>query len=135
MARKRSGEDWVESRVEAALAARRADPAAAEGEMAWVEQLAAAAGLPLGVVAELGSWLDSREVAEDASVCEWLDLVFDWLEARPETVPLVLRREGLEGLLGGPYRQLQEAAAQGRLALPVLRRLTKEWMAGAHWRR
>ena len=130
LARARNDEAWVDSRVEAALAARRVDPTGTE-DMTWAEQLAAAAGLPVAVISALRDWLSERSMAQRASVCDWRDAVFDWLEERPELIPAFLRRDGLEGLLGTPFRRLQDESARGQFALPVLKKLTREWMAGS----
>ena len=130
LARARNDEAWVDSRVEAALAARRVDPTGTE-DVTWAEQLAAAAGLPVAVISALRDWLSERSMAQRASVCDWRDAVFDWLEERPELIPAFLRRDGLEGLLGTPFRRLQDESARGQFALPVLKKLTREWMAGS----
>ena len=130
LARARDDETWVHTRIEAALGARRADPTATE-DVAWAERLAAAAGLPIAVIRALGESLDERPVAEGASVSDWRDAMFDWLDERPELVPTLLRREALEGLWGGAFRRLQDNATRGRFALPILRRLSREWMAGS----
>ena len=100
LARARDDETWVHTRIEAALGARRADPTATE-DVAWAERLAAAAGLPIAVIRALGESLDERPVAEGASVSDWRDAMFDWLDERPELIPTLLRREALEGLWGG----------------------------------
>ena len=130
VARARNDEAWVDSRVETALAALRGDLSGVE-DMTWAEQLAAAAGVPVGVIGALGEWLDEGAVADGASVCEWRDGIFEWLAERPEVISEVLRREGLEGLLGAEFRRLGDEAARGRLVLPVLRGLAQEWMAGS----
>ena len=130
LARARNDTTWVDTRIEAALTARRADPTATD-DVTWQERLAAAAGLPIAVIRALGDSLAERPVAAGASVIDWRDAMFDWLEERPELVPTLVRRDSLEGLLGVRFRQLQDDAARGRFALPVLRRLSQEWMAGS----
>ena len=130
MARSRNEEAWVNSRVESALAARRADAPEAE-DIAWAERLAAAAGLPVAVMRALGDFLNEPGVAEAASVCDWRDAIFDWLEERPELVPGLLRRGGLETLLGREFGRLDDDGARGRFALPALKGLSREWMAGS----
>jgi hypothetical protein len=129
-ARARNDDAWVQSRIDAVLAVRRADPEAAEA-MTWAERLAAAAGVSVAIIRDLGNWLNGRPVVDDASIGDWREAVFDWLEQRPALIPSLLRREGLEGLLGAPYRRLQDDDARGRLALPTLRGLSREWMAGS----
>ena len=64
-------------------------------------------------------------------MCGWRDVVFEWLEERPELVEVFLRRERLEALCGGTFRRLEEESARGRFAMPVLRKLAEEWMVGS----
>jgi hypothetical protein len=130
LARARNDEAWIQSRIDAVLAFRRADPGAAEA-LTWVERLAAAAGVSVTVVRDISDWLNRQPVAEGATVVDWREAIFDWLEQRPDLVPSLLRREGLEGLFGAPYRRLQRDEDRGRLALPALRQLCREWMAGS----
>ena len=99
--------------------------------MTWAEQLAASAGVPVDVISALGEWLEEGLATGLASVCEWRDAVFKWLGGRPELIPALLRPEALEGLLGKRWRELEDESARGRLALPVLERLSREWMAGS----
>jgi len=130
IARERNDGAWVQSRVDAAMALRRAEPNATEG-LTWVDRVAAAAGVSVTVVLDLSAWLSAQTVSDSASVNEWFEIVIGWLEQRPALVPALLRREGLEGLFGTRYRVLQTDEERGRLALPVLRTLSREWMAGS----
>jgi superfamily II DNA/RNA helicase len=125
----RNDEVWVHSRIDAVLAFRRADPDAGEA-LTWVERLAAAAGVSVTVVRNIRDWLNGHPVADGATVLDWREAVFDWLEQRPDLIPLLLRREGLEGLFGTNYRRLERDEDRGRHALPGLRRLCREWMSG-----
>ena len=129
VARSRNEEAWVDNRVEAALAVRRADALGAE-DVRW-SRLAAAAGLPVATIRELADFLKEPVVAEEASVGDWRDRIFDWLEERPELVPRLFPRGGLERLLRTAFGELHEYSARGRVALPVLRSLSREWMAGS----
>jgi hypothetical protein len=129
MARERNDEAWIQSRVDAVIALRRADPNAAE-ELTWVERIAAAAGVSVAVVRDITDWLNRQPVAEGATVVDWREAIFDWLDQLPALVPSLLRREGLEGLFGTQYRRLERDEDRGRLVLPTLRHLCREWMAG-----
>jgi hypothetical protein len=129
LARERNDDAWIESRMEAALAARRADPEAGEA-LTWADRLAAAAGVPVVIVKNLGDWFDMQSSTQNRTVSDWRDAIWSWFEQRPTLIPSLLRRESLEGLLGSPYKKLQEDETRGRFALPTIRRLLSSWMAG-----
>jgi superfamily II DNA/RNA helicase len=129
VAQQRNDQEWIETRIAAALAARRADPEASE-VLTWADRLAAAAGVSVGVVREIGDWLDGQPANENATVNDWRDAMFVWLEQRPALIPSLFRRESLEGLLGTGYKRLEDDAARGGFALHVLKSLLQEWMAG-----
>jgi superfamily II DNA/RNA helicase len=129
-ARQRDDQAWIDTRIEAALAARRADPEAPEA-LTWADRLAASAGVPAAVIRSLGEALLAAPLADGATVLDWRAWMAAWLEARPHLIPALIRRESLEGLFGTPYRGLEEDEARGRYAMPVLMRLLGRWMAGA----
>ena len=129
LARLRNDQAWIESRVDAALAARRADPEAGE-VLTWADRLAAAAGVHVAVIRDLGDWLDGQLTVENATVSQWRNAIFEWVEQRPALITSLLRPESLEGLLGASYRNLEDDEARAAFALPVLRRLLHDWMAG-----
>ena len=130
VARARNEVAWVNSRIEAAVAARRMH-ASGTADVTWAEELAVAAGLPVGVVGALGEWLGTRGVRAEASVCDWRDTVLSWLEERPELVASLLRADGLGALLGSKDRQIEDESSRGRAALRMLKKLSREWMAGS----
>jgi superfamily II DNA/RNA helicase len=127
-ARARGEQAWVDTRIEAAIAARRADPEAPE-VLTWADRLAAAAGVPIAIIRELGEAL-AGPLRHDFPMLDWCDWFAAWLGERPHLIPALIRRESLEGLLGAEYRNVQEDERRGQYALPHLVRLLGCWMAG-----
>jgi superfamily II DNA/RNA helicase len=127
-ARVRGDHAWVDTRVESAMLARRADPEASD-VLSWADQLAAAAGVPVSIIRDIGQTL-SGQLRHDASVNEWRDWLIDWLRERPHLVPCLVRREGLEGLFGTPYKSLKDDAKRGAYAASRIFLLLDRWMAG-----
>ena len=131
-ARQRNDQDWLNTRIEAALALRRAAPDAAQ-QPTWADTLAAAAGIPVQIVREMSEGL--RVVLADPNcysgtigeVRQWL---MAWLALRPAHVLTLVRRETLDGFFGKNYKELQLAEDKGRYALPLLDRMLQRWMAG-----
>ncbi len=124
--RKAGKTDWIESRIDAALA-RRAERAPPE-DTTWLSKIASSAGLPVEILASLAKWIDNGEFAGDAVAC--MNALFRWLEKNPANVLQLLRPTSVEGLFGKDYKEFATSVEQARFALPVLRTLTEMWMAG-----
>jgi superfamily II DNA/RNA helicase len=127
-ARTSGDENWIRERIEAVLAARRADPEAA-AILTWADRLAAAAGVPVAIVRSLGDSL-SPTIDRNASVQAWYKWVVDWLTANPALVPQLIRRESLESLFGAKYKALADDSARGLYAAPLLFPLLDRWTQG-----
>jgi hypothetical protein len=128
-ARVRDDENWIDTRIEAAIAARRGDPNKAE-VLTWADRLAAGTGVPVAAIQSLGEAIVALPPDPDATVLDWRSWVFHWLEQHPALVPQLIRRESLEGLFGNQYRALQDDEARGLHVLPILDHMLAGWMAG-----
>jgi hypothetical protein len=127
-ARAKGDENWIGERIEAVLAARRADPEAAS-TLTWADRLAAAAGVPVAIVRSLGEFL-SQAIDRNASVQAWYKWVVDWLTANPTYIPRLIRRESLESLFGAKYKALMDDSVRGLSAAPLLFSLLDRWTQG-----
>jgi superfamily II DNA/RNA helicase len=127
-ARSRNDQAWTDTRVEAAVRLRRTDPDNSETPT-WVDRLAATIGVPVAIVRELGGQL-SGQIRGDATVVQWCEWMITWLSERPHILPILIRRESMEGLLGTPYKALEDDRRRGELAVPTVFPLLRRWMAG-----
>lgn len=118
--------DWIESRIDAALALR-AEQAPTE-ETTWLAQVASSAGLSVEILANLAEWIGKGKFTGSAADC--MDTLFCWFEQNPGFVLQLLRPGDVEGLFGKDYKALASTVEQALFALPVLRALTTKWMAG-----
>lgn len=126
----RGDQAWVDSRIDAVLAARNSNPEANK-VITWADRVSAAAGVPVGIVRTLGDALQDVPLEYDASMLDWYKWLIDWLGEQSQIIPMLIRRESLEGLFGKEYIQLLDDESKGRYALPILTRLLDLWMMGA----
>ena len=127
-ARARGDVSWIETRIEAAVQARRADPET-PAELTWADHLAAATGIPVGVIRELGNGL-SKPIHFHASMSDWYRWMVEWLTWNPQLIPILIRRESLEQFFGSQYVALQTDQERGTYALPLISKMLTCWMAG-----
>lgn len=127
-ARARGDQAWVDARVEAAIAARHADPEVPD-VLTWADRLAAAAGIPVPILRDLGMSL-AGPIRNDASTLEWYNWLVAWLKQRPSLIPQMIRRESLEGFLGSHYKALGDDEERGHYASLHIFHLLERWMAG-----
>lgn len=129
-ARIRGDQEWINTRVEAIIAARQADPEAPD-VLTWSDRLAATSGVPVAVIRELGNTFDGHELSQTAAVTEWRDWFWDWLaEQRHQLVPELIRDQNLKDLFGAKYEGLESDEKRGQYVLPRLIPLLTGWMAG-----
>ena len=118
--------EWIESRIDAALARR--DELAPKQDLTWLERVAASAGLPYEVVASLAGLIEAGAFDGDSTDC--MNTLFDWIEANPAWLMHLIRPNDIEGLFGKDYRAIVGNAAKAKVALPQIRPLLTAWMAG-----
>lgn len=130
LARARGDQEWIDTRIEAAMIARHADPET-PAILTWVDRLAAATGIPVAIIRDLGDALATQPLNQDASMIDWRNWLLTWLGERKHLIPELIRRESLEGFFGTEYKELELDVDRGQFAFPHLVRLLERWMAGA----
>ncbi|ATE66061.1 DEAD/DEAH box helicase [Rhizorhabdus dicambivorans] len=118
--------EWIESRIDAALARR--EELAPKKDLTWLERVAASAGLPYEVVTSLAELIEAGAFDGDSTDC--MNTLFDWVEAHPAWLMHLIRPNDIEGLFGKDYRAIAGNAAKAKVALPQIRPLLTAWMAG-----
>lgn len=118
--------DWIESRIDAALARR--NELAPKQDVTWLERVAASAGLPYEVAASLSALIEAGAFDRDSTGC--IDTLFDWIETNPSWLMHLIRPNDIEGLFGKDYRAIDSNAGKAKVALPQIRPLLTAWMAG-----
>jgi len=119
--------DWVSTRVASALAARAAIELPETDR--WIEHVASATGLPVGLLQQIVERLDAG--AFSGTALGAVAALLDWLDVDPRQLLSLVRQESLEEMFGTPYKNLVDDEARGRYALIWLRKLWPIWMSGA----
>jgi hypothetical protein len=127
-ARLRSDADWIASRTEAALKLRNSDPSITNS---WIDQVAAASGIPVSILTRLTHALAGAAASTPPTMASWRDWLIAWLRSNPSDVPLLIRPDGLEGMFGRAYKDLATPDEKGLYALTYIERLLPKWMDGA----
>lgn len=126
-ARQRNDQSWIESRIEAAIAAQQSQ---ASENIDWMNHLAAASGIPVETIRNLDTAITVSGLDASAATLVWKDWMFGWLEQNPALLPQLIRQESLEGFLGKAYKALTDDTTRAQYALPILHRLVTLWMQG-----
>ncbi|MBO7804385.1 DEAD/DEAH box helicase [Burkholderia pseudomallei] len=127
-ARQQGNAQWIQSRIDAAIALRRADPNT-PSVLTWADRLAASAGIPVAIIRELGQPL-SGSVNQNATTRDWYLWLAGWFTQRPQLIPQLIRKESLEGIFGTAYKKLEDDEARGTYAVGRIFALLDRWMAG-----
>lgn len=129
--RKRRENDlvWIEHRVRAALAARKANESPTNST--WVDRLAAVTGVSTDFIAHLGNAVSELQLPNTASMEQWRDWYLEWLKAVPQFVPYLIRPSTLDAALGKPYKALSTDTERGLYILSYVTDPLKRWMAGS----
>jgi hypothetical protein len=122
----RGDQAWVESRVNAALAAR-AVFELPDGEK-WIEQVAGSTGLSVALLKQLVELLDAG--AFDGSALKVVAALLAWLDTKPIVLMDLVRPDSLEELFGDSYKKLRNDTERAHHALPVVAKLWPLWMLG-----
>src|SRR5262249_17526507 len=126
-ARQANNENWVESRVKSAIAAR--EEVELPEEETWLRHVAEVTGLAIGTLKGLTAILDSA--AFHGTTAEAVGALFEWLSGTPENLMHLVRPENLEGLFGEAYKKLPTDKARAEMALATIADLLPIWMSGA----
>lgn len=125
-ARVAGNEDWVMTRINAALAAR-----TKEGELApadWLGAVSGSTGISSSLLEQIWSLLEEGKLTGSAE--EITQALLNWIEARPEYLLELMRPENIEGLFGEEYKKLEADRDRGEYALPTIRTLLSMWLSG-----
>ena len=112
----RGDQAWIQSRVNAALAAR-ATPELPEKEK-WIEQVAGSTGLAVALLQRLVELLDAG--AFDGGAIEIVAALLAWLDTKPIMLMDLVRPDSLEELFGDKYKKLRNDTERAQHALPVI---------------
>lgn len=127
-ARSKGDEQWVASRIETAILSRNSNPDISQ-TLTWADRLAAASGISVGIIRELGEPL-SKEVNHWATTSAWYKWFCKWLRLRPVLIPILIRKETLDSFLGAGYKDLKDDKSRGEYAAEKIFPLLDLWMAG-----
>ena len=94
--RQEGEEAWIDSRLDAAL--QRREELAPKQDLAWLERVAASAGLPYEIVVGLTELVDASAFTGASTDC--MNVLFDWIEAHPTWLMHLIRPNDIEGLFG-----------------------------------
>ena len=126
-ARQRGDENWVQSRIASAFAARKAS----ELEMAeqWLGKVSGLTGVSLKVLSEIAEL--SNNLSPTSSSIEVVNAIFAWLQKKPEYFLELVRLENIETLFGGEYATFNTDRERGEFVLPLIQSWLLLWMGGA----
>jgi superfamily II DNA/RNA helicase len=125
-ARMQGRQDWVESRITAAVAAR---DALEDGDPAqWIEMVSGSTGVSVHSLQGIQVLLDSGALNGEA--LDVMTVLLGWIGEEPERLLALTRPESLEGLFGEAYKKLKSHSEKGQYALPTIEMLLPLWMAG-----
>lgn len=120
-------QDWLESRVAAAIAAK-TKLVDSDEDSDWSNVLAAKFGIQASTLRSLEEHLQLPP--SDTSVNGWVRWLFDWLKSEPRAFIEMTRKESLETLFGKKFSKLTTPEERGAFAIPKLLPLLEAWMAG-----
>lgn len=125
-ARQRGDEDWVNTRMIAAMDARK--KITVEENIGWLDQVAGLTGVPTFVLQELGEVFPDGE--NGLTVLHAVNRLLNWLENKPQYLPLLIRPENLSEFFGKKYEELTDDIQRGKFALPVIKDFLLLWLTG-----
>jgi hypothetical protein len=128
LARLRGDAHWIESRTAAAIQLRNADPHITNS---WIDQIAAASGIPTRILTKMAQHMLSTASGTPATTVAWRAWMLEWLRSNTAEIPQLIRQESLEGFFGSAYKKLGSDEAKGLFAIEAFERLLPAWMKGA----
>ncbi|MBX9794144.1 MAG: DEAD/DEAH box helicase, partial [Burkholderiaceae bacterium] len=126
--RRQAGDDnWISSRIETAINARRAlgGPLTA---VDWADRLGAKFGVEPATLRSLHRHFQTTP--NEDTIPGWIDWLFQWLRIDVSLFPNMVREDGLETLFGKPYKDLPDTQTKGMYALDRIRPLLISWITG-----
>lgn len=123
---------WMQSRIDAVHTVR-SKMDQFDKSSGWQDRLSASIGFSPSFVRDLAEAF-AGGCANDASVVGWKCWYVDWLSARKDMLPKLIRTETLESFLGTPYKKLEDNQTRGEMISESLFDLLDLWMSGAELR-
>jgi superfamily II DNA/RNA helicase len=124
-------EAWVTSRTASALALLDDGEQEAGIELQPVRDLASMLGMPEDVLARLTADVSKTGLDVNASVTDWCEWMFAWLQQHPDDMFRLIKIENVEYLLGSEFKSLETNTERAAMAVPLLRAALGKWMSGA----
>lgn len=125
-ARQRGDQEWIESRIATAFAARKNAEPEPGGE--WLDRVSGLTGVSVDILREFSLLFVAPENFQTTEAA--IGALFDWLKANPAKLLELIRPENLEGLFTGDYKKLLSDRDKGAFALPIIINMLTKWMAG-----
>ncbi|RXH39346.1 DEAD/DEAH box helicase [Bradyrhizobium zhanjiangense] len=126
-ARKRGDQDWIETRLAAAIAFQQKEKPESDDDLVD-HQVASTLGIALPVMERLSRDLD--EVTDYETVTGWRKWFFNWMEANGDLFAQIFRPETIDDLFGKDVTSLETVEERCAFALPYLKKLTRLWVRG-----
>jgi DEAD/DEAH box helicase len=126
-ARHNGKDDWLASRVAAAVAFHNEQAPETEEDLT-VHQVSSTLGISLPVVQRLARDLTEEVLTRNVTVTDWRVWLFDWIEANADLFDQIFRPTTINELFDGEFAAKEESKDRAEQALPTLRALTRLWM-------
>lgn len=120
--------EWMQSRIDAVHRVR-LQMDSHDQSNAWQDRLSASVGFTPSFIRELTEAL-AGGLSNDASVVDWKNWYVDWLTARNDKLPKLIRSETLDSFLGTSYKKLETEQAKGQMICSTVFTLLDLWMSG-----
>ena len=128
-ARQQGKDDWIESRVASAVAFHKQQEPESDSELA-VHQVSSTLGIALPVVTKLAADLTDAVIEKNRSIEDWRVWLFDWIAGNSGLFDQAFRPSSINELFGPEFALMEDSKERADHALPILRDLTRRWMAG-----
>lgn len=125
-ARNAGNAEWVASRIESALAARKNDDDVAQID--WIGAVSGSTGVPVLLLQQIWSLYENDKLVGSAE--EIVQILLSWIEEKPECLFELTRPENIEGLFGEEYKRLETDRERAEYALPSVKFLLSAWLSG-----
>ncbi|CDX15125.1 Helicase domain protein [Mesorhizobium sp. ORS 3324] len=126
-ARTAGNAEWVMTRIDAALSARKKEDDAAQVD--WIVPVSGSTGVPIPLLEQIWTLFKNDKLNGTAS--EITQALLSWIAEKPEALFELTRPENIEGLFGEEYKKLETDHERGKYALPTIGALLSMWLSGA----
>jgi superfamily II DNA/RNA helicase len=124
-ARRDGDQDWIDSRIEAAIEAKALMGNASE--RGWIDLVSGSTGVPVQDLRGIQYLIDDGFL--EGTALEIIKELLEWIADIPERLLDFVRPENLEGLFGEAYKKLPSDDERGKLGLAALLKILPVWMS------